>query len=122
MRLLICGSVNWTNFELILGVVNQLKPSIIIEGEAQGADIMGKKAGLMNMLVVEEYPANWVKFHKAAGPIRNAQMLKEGKPDLVVAFNNDIENSKGTADMLQKAEKAGIPYALIREEDVVRLD
>lgn len=41
----------------------------------------------------------------AAGPIRNQQMLDDGKPDLVVAF----PGGKGTADMVRRARVAGIP-------------
>lgn len=32
-------------------------------------------------------------------------MLDEGKPDFVVAFHNDITNSKGTLDMITRAKK-----------------
>lgn len=58
------------------------------------------------------FPANWTKHGKAAGPIRNREMLDEN-PDLVLAFHTDIENSKGTADTLCEAEDRGIIYALI---------
>ena len=53
---------------------------------------------------VKEYPADWQKHGRAAGPIRNQQMLDEGKPDLVVAF----DGGRGTADMIARAEKAGV--------------
>jgi predicted Rossmann-fold nucleotide-binding protein len=50
------------------------------------------------------FPANWPKHGKGAGFIRNQQMLNEGKPDLMIAF----PGGKGTADMIEKAIKAGI--------------
>ncbi len=50
------------------------------------------------------FHAEWMKYGKAAGPIRNARMLAEGKPDLVVAF----PGGRGTADMLRRVREAGI--------------
>lgn len=48
-------------------------------------------------------PANWEKHGKAAGPIRNAEMLRYN-PSLVIAF----PGGRGTADMVTKAKRAGI--------------
>lgn len=56
-----------------------------------------------------DFPADWDKYGRSAGPIRNGEMLKQGKPDLVVAFHDDIENSKETKDMVRQAREAGIP-------------
>ena len=47
---------------------------------------------------------DWKKYGKKAGPLRNQQMLEEGKPDLVVAF----PGGNGTADMVRRAKKANI--------------
>lgn len=49
------------------------------------------------------------KYGKSAGPIRNQTMLDDGKPDLVLAF----PGGRGTADMVAKAEKHGIPVRRI---------
>jgi len=51
-----------------------------------------------------QYPADWEKLGRAAGPIRNEQMLREGKPDLVVAF----PGARGTAHMVRIAREAGV--------------
>jgi hypothetical protein len=40
-------------------------------------------------------------------------MLDEGRPDEIVAFHDNIAASKGTADMIRRAQKAGIPYRLV---------
>ncbi len=66
-----------------------------------------------------EFKADWLKEGRAAGPIRNKKMLVEGKPDLVVAFHNDIDASKGTKNMLKQAQKAGIATRLFTEEGEV---
>lgn len=83
----------------------------IIEGEARGADTLAKQWAEERYLPVEKYPANWDTHGKAAGPIRNKQMLTEGKPDLVIAFL--APNSRGTANMISQAEKAGVPVKVI---------
>lgn len=110
MKILICGSRNYTNWAKILNYVKSLpKDTVIIEGEAKGADTLARLAAEECGLKVERYPANWNEYGKAAGQIRNRQMLNEGKPDLVVAFSDDLDNSKGTKNMVSIAKSAGIP-------------
>ena len=65
----------------------------------------------MNIPVLS-YPAEWNKFGRAAGPMRNKRMLIDGKPDMVFAFHDDIENSKGTANMIKITREAGILFAV----------
>lgn len=83
-------------------------PRCVIEGEARGADTIGREAADVLMIPVLRYPANWAQFGKAAGPRRNQEMLDKGKPDLVCAFHDDLKNSKGTKDMIRRARQAGI--------------
>jgi hypothetical protein len=60
----------------------------------------------------ERYPADWQKHGRAAGPIRNKQMLEEGKPDLVVAFSEQ-PITKGTQNMVDLAKAAGVPVWVV---------
>jgi hypothetical protein len=48
--------------------------------------------------------ADWKRFGRAAGPMRNERMLKEGRPDLVIAF----PGRTGTAGMKALAREAGV--------------
>ena len=102
MRVLICGDRNWADKELIKAVIKALKPKpqIVICGGARGADTLAKEAALELGLKVQEFTADWEKYGKAAGCIRNQQMLREGRPTLVIAFHDNIKASKGTAHML----------------------
>lgn len=84
----------------------------IIEGEAAGADMMAKHWAAERGIPFTGYPANWFLYHRAAGPIRNKQMLTEGKPDMVVAFHGDIWSSKGTQNMVMQALGAGLPVMI----------
>lgn len=83
----------------------------VIEGEARGADKLGAAWAARNDVPVEKYPADWNRYGRGAGPVRNKQMIVEGKPDLVVAFSYDIKNSKGTANMIAQARRYDLPVA-----------
>ena len=58
----------------------------LISGGAIGADRLAEEFAQQHQLPIEIYYAQWNKYRKSAGPIRNAQMLREGQPDLVLAF------------------------------------
>jgi hypothetical protein len=81
----------------------------VIEGEARGADKLARVVAEELNLPVDQYPANWELYGRAAGPIRNSEMLIEGKADAVVAFHSDLPRSKGTGNMVRQALKAGRP-------------
>ena len=116
MRVLVCGGreyADWTKLEQTLGDLywsldlEEQNIFVLISGGAAGADTLARRFARQNDLVpynFEEYKADWDKYGKAAGFIRNQQMLDEGKPDLVIAF----EGGRGTADMIQRAKKAKI--------------
>jgi hypothetical protein len=53
----------------------------------------------------EPHPADWKVKHRAAGPIRNQEMVDSGA-DLCLAFMS--ENSRGARDCASRAEAAGI--------------
>jgi len=94
----------------------------VIEGEAKGADTFGRLWAEARGVPVEAYPAGWAQYGHRAGPIRNKQMLSEGKPNLVVAFHNDIENSKGTKSMIFLTKKDKIPYIIFAQNKAPEFD
>ena len=105
MKILVCGGRDFSNLPAVVDELEPLKPTEIIHGGASGAD---KLAGIFAKgwdLPCRVFPADWKTHGKAAGPIRNKQMLDEGKPDLVVAF----PGGRGTENMIQQAERAGVP-------------
>jgi len=78
---------------------------VIIQGEARGADTLAKKWAELNGVETLDFHADWDTHGKKAGFIRNSDMLKEGKPDLVIAF----KGGSGTKMMCEIAEKANVP-------------
>ena len=61
---------------------------------------------------IEVYPANWKQYGSSAGPIRNAQMLREGRVGEVVGFLS--KDSRGTKNMIEQSIAAGKPTKVIR--------
>lgn len=110
MKVLVCGSRDWTDGSAILNRLSDLPGEceriIVIHGDAPGADRLARDSALYWGLEVRPFPADWAKHGKAAGPIRNRQMLDE-EPDLVIAFQRN--GSRGTQDTIDKARRRGIP-------------
>lgn len=79
--------------------------SHLIQGGAGGADRLCAEWAWDNAIPVCTYNADWKADGKAAGPIRNQRMIDEGKPDAAIAF----PGGRGTADMIARIFKAGIP-------------
>lgn len=121
MRILVCGDRKWTNRKVLyahLDLGERLSGfDLLIEGEYKGADTMARQWAESRGIPVEPHPADWEKHGKAAGPIRNREMLKS-KPHRVIAYHNSIATSKGTKDMVTIALKAGIPCVLVTEGGV----
>jgi hypothetical protein len=108
MRLLVCGGRDYTDGATafaLLDRIHAMRPiTCVIQGDARGADTLARHWACSHSVPHEDYPADWRTHGKAAGHIRNAQMLAEGRPDKVVAF----PGGRGTADMVRKARAAGL--------------
>lgn len=113
MKVLVCGDRYWSDaFRTELRLKKLPPGTVIIEGEARGADTIARDAALALGFEVRRFPADWKKYGRAAGPIRNREMLDQ-KPDLVIAFHSDLSKSRGTADTVREAKKRGIPVEVI---------
>lgn len=108
VRVLVCGGRDFQDTHYLYKTldtyhkVNQI--DVIIEGGARGADRIAGYWARKNKVDLLIYPAQWNLHGKGAGPIRNQQMLDEGKPNVVIAF----AGGKGTADMVKRAKAAGV--------------
>lgn len=107
MKILVTGSRKWTDGALIRFALGQFEGKhTLIHGGAKGADTMAGWVAKQMGWDVEVYPADWAKCGRSAGPIRNNQML-DLEPDIVLAFHEDLENSKGTGHCVKEARKRG---------------
>ncbi len=111
--ILVCGDRKGFDIHRIMQWVSKLpKDTVVVHGDCQGVDEQAGSAARNHELEVHSYPADWAKYGRAAGPIRNQQMLDDEQPNLVVAFHSNFEKSKGTKNMLEQADKRGIPIEL----------
>ena len=112
-KILVCGSREYKDKQMIAQVMWEqwlIGKFELIHGDATGADSMAKAIAKENNIFVHTLPAEWDKYGRTAGPIRNIQML-EMKPVLVLAFYNKVE-SKGTSHTVTEAKKRGIPVKI----------
>lgn len=80
----------------------------VISGHAPGADTLGEIYADDNDIPVELHPADWNRYGKAAGHIRNAQMADVADAAVIMWDGK----SKGTKNMIHEMKKRGLPYIL----------
>lgn len=111
MRVLVCGDRNFCDRTLMRIILDEHTITELIEGEARGADTLARVYAEERGIPVRKFPAEWDRYGRGAGPIRNAQMLEEGKPELVIAFL--AQHSRGTRNMVMQAQKLGVPVRIV---------
>lgn len=117
MIVLITGDRWWNDYQFILASIRgwhkYVGITLLVHGACRGADLMGDRAAEYLDIPRTGHPANWDRDGRAAGPIRNRQMLID-HPDieLVIGFHDSIQTSKGTKDMLRIASGRGILCSL----------
>lgn len=112
MKLIIAGGRDLhPSMELITKTLEELgwKPTLVISGCQRGADVAGEEWAKLNGIPVDPNPAEWTKYGRPAGPIRNGVMA--GKGDALLAFHNC--RSPGTADMIRKMKALDKPVHVV---------
>lgn len=116
MRVLVCGGRDFTDRDRVFRELDDLhvqKPiTLVIHGGAKGADRSAEAWAMSRAVPFRRFLADWKTLGKGAGPVRNARMLADGKPDVVVAF----PGNRGTADMVRKAFAANVPVVRVHAE------
>jgi hypothetical protein len=109
LKVLITGDRNSSvDFDAMIRKQFSLLPpdSVVVHGCCKGIDLYAADIATNMGFKTISYPANWDLYGKAAGPIRNKEMLNEN-PDYILAFHPNIKESKGTKNMITQALKAG---------------
>lgn len=103
MKVIIAGGRSFDDYQLlkrkcdeILAEINDIE---IVSGAASGADRLGERYAKEKGYAVKQFPADWSKWGKAAGPKRNKQMAEYG--DILIAFWDG--ESRGTKNMIDLA-------------------
>lgn len=119
--ILVTGSRDWTDFDTIsteLKLISEKFPvddTYLVHGNARGADkisaYLWKKMGGKDIAL----SAEWDKYGKAAGPIRNKDMLDNYDISHALAFSKN--ESKGTSHMIFLLEERKIPVKISTSSD-----
>ena len=96
-------------YDVLDKAVDRLGIEAIVTGAQKGADYYAWYWAQARSIPCGSFPADWKTLGPKAGPIRNQKMLDEAKPFCVIAF----PGGPGTADMVNRAQKAGLPVYLI---------
>lgn len=111
---LLCGGRNWTDRDKIRNLLTGFDSAttLIVEGGCRGADTIGREEAEKLGFEVITMKAEWKKFGKGAGQIRNQMMYATYSPDMILAFHEDLNSSKGTKHMIEVAKRGGTPVRL----------
>ena len=118
-RIIVCGGSKFDEYSLLESSLNKIFKEYsndtieIVSGHAKGADSLGERYANGHNLKCTIFEANWKQYGRAAGPIRNSQMLEYAKQEnpMVIAFWNG--ESHGTKDTINKAKKLNIRCEVI---------
>jgi hypothetical protein len=104
MRVIIAGGRTFQDYNLLCRVcdymLSETKSDItIVSGTANGADKLGEQYANDRGYQIDRYPAEWDKYGKSAGYIRNEKMAENA--DALIAFWD--HKSKGTRHMINIA-------------------
>ena len=115
LKIVIAGCRYYNNYneakEYIDFCIREIKKNntiVILSGGCRGADAIGERYAIENGYEIRKFVANWDKYGKAAGPIRNEQMAIEA--DYIICFWD--YKSRGTKSMIENAKKYSKPYKI----------
>ena len=113
MRVLFSGSRHFDDDQAVIKLLEKLISRVeatsqitVVHGGAAGLDSMVGVLACHVGMTVEVYYADWQRHGKAAGVIRNQEMVDLGA-NMLVAY--PLPGGRGTQDCIRRAIKAGIP-------------
>ena len=116
-RVIICGGRDFSDLELCFDSLDHFLAGYdaaeIVSGHARGADLLGEAYARAHRLKLSVFKADWKRYGRGAGPVRNRQMLEYAMEEtaLVIAFWDG--KSKGTKNMIDQANKEGARVHII---------
>lgn len=106
MKTIIAGSRDITDYSLVMEAIqeSEFEISEVVSGTAKGVDRLGELWATNHKIPVKHYPADWNKYGKSAGPIRNQEMANYA--DALIAVWDG--KSRGTKNMIDQAKEKGL--------------
>lgn len=113
LRIIVAGSRTFNDYALLEDRLNfflsECKP-VIVCGEAKGADSLGRKYAEEHNIAIASYPADWNKYGKRAGYLRNEEMAVNA--DGAVVFWDG--KSSGSKHMIETMKALGKPVKVVK--------
>jgi hypothetical protein len=105
MKIIIAGSRNFTDYQTLKKCCDQILQDqtdieIVSGAHYKGADKLGEQYAKERAYKLTQFPADWKRFGRAAGPKRNEQMANYA--NALIAFWDG--ESKGTKHMIKLAK------------------
>ena len=119
-RVLVTGYRFWVDHAVIESALKRVEEAhpddalVLIHGAALGADTMAAAIAQRRNWAVISVPAEWAKYGKKAGPIRNKRMVTDFYANEAIAFVHP--NSRGTLDCIEHVkEHMKLPHSRLKE-------
>lgn len=115
-RVIIAGTRDFNDYELLKSYCDYMlskkvesgEEIVVLSGGASGADALGEQYAKERGYNILHYPAQWDKYGRRAGPMRNRQMADNA--DALIAYWDG--ESRGTKNMIEEAKKRGLMVAV----------
>lgn len=105
MRTIIAGSRSITSYPLMVKVMNECgwRPTVVLCGDAQGVDSLGKRWARENRVPVQTYTPRWNEYGRAAGILRNMKMGRSADA-LVAIWDGQSPGTQHMIDFMRRRE------------------
>ena len=122
-RIIVCGGRHFKDYDRLKDEIDNISTRVrkryvksieIVSGHCAGADQLGERYAEERGYPCKVFPAYWKKYGRAAGPIRNSEMIKyasEVEVPVVVAFRSP--RTMGTNDTVKKAQHKGFKVVVV---------
>ena len=117
VKAIVCGGRHFDNYDYLEITLDSIFEELdldyenieIVSGNCNGTDKLGEQYAKEHCIKTKVFPAEWKKYGRAAGPIRNEKMIEYiSNSDLPVVIAFVSENSKGTLDTIKRANKRNL--------------
>lgn len=107
-KVIIAGSRNFDEFEIVSAYIEYsgFRIDEVVCGSAAGVDTCGMYYAMDHNIPIKYFLPDWKKHGKAAGPIRNSEMVEYCTHGIYVINNH----SRGSMDCLNKIKAALKPF------------
>ena len=121
-RMIVAGCRTFQDYALLCAHLDRITAEIpgrieLISGHAPGADTLGERYAREHKMRLRVFPARWDLYGKAAGVLRNQQMIDYALKKSAIAVFFWDGSSRGTRDAIRRALKAGIDTRIIQIEE-----